>query len=228
MRLIRSLQWLERVILVASFSIMVAAMFLQVVNRNFIHMAMPWLEEIAVYSMIYLVMIGTEMGLRDGTQIRITALVDRFSGRTHAAINLIARAIVLIFAGYMCKASYGIFLQQVHSGQTSAALRIPMWFPYLSFVLAFSIILLAQAAAFIVEIGELVTGKKNDSFTRAFVGTFSDEDSSLTDSSLTEGSDERSSDEAGGGTAVSNGGSSSSHAGCARGSHAGRTQGGDA
>ena len=63
-----------------TFVIMVVCYFISVVNRNFIKGSMPWTEELALYCMVYMALIGTELGLRDGTQVRhpgrLSAVVD--------------------------------------------------------------------------------------------------------------------------------------------------------
>ena len=57
----------EYAVMVAAFVAMVASYFISVLNRNFIQASMPWTEEIAIYSMTYMALLGTEVGLRDGT-----------------------------------------------------------------------------------------------------------------------------------------------------------------
>ena len=57
----------EYAIMVVTFVAMVIAYFISVVNRNFIKASMPWTEEVAMYSMIYMALLGTEVGLRDGS-----------------------------------------------------------------------------------------------------------------------------------------------------------------
>ncbi|MFU0832170.1 MAG: hypothetical protein ACFWUC_04430 [Oscillospiraceae bacterium] len=71
---------LERAIVVIMFAIMVAAIFMQVVNRNIFQVPVSGFEEAAKYAMVYMVLLGTEMGLRDGTQIAVTGVQDSLSG----------------------------------------------------------------------------------------------------------------------------------------------------
>ena len=52
----------EYAIMVVTFVAMVIAYFISVVNRNFIKASMPWTEEVAMYSMIYMALLGTEVG----------------------------------------------------------------------------------------------------------------------------------------------------------------------
>lgn len=78
-KVLNALTKIENVIMVVTFIIMVCTSFAQVVNRNIFKLPISWFDEAAVYSMIYMVLIGTEVGLRDGTQIAVTAIVDKVS-----------------------------------------------------------------------------------------------------------------------------------------------------
>ena len=94
-KLLNGLTSVENVIMVAAFAIMVICTFTQVLNRNFFKLSMPWLDEASTYSMIFMALIGTEVGLRDGTQISVTAVVDKFYGRTRQVIMIVAKIVVL-------------------------------------------------------------------------------------------------------------------------------------
>lgn len=149
-RITGALNQAENAILGTTFIIMVTAMFIQVVNRNIFKTSMPWTEEVAVYCMIYLVMLGTEAGLRDGTQISVTAVVDRLKGRTKLILQIIGKLIIVVFSAYMFAASIKLIGQQIKSGQTSAVLKLPMWVPMGAFLLAFGIIVIVQTYTLIV------------------------------------------------------------------------------
>ncbi len=66
-KLLNGLTSVENVIMVAAFAIMVICTFTQVLNRNFFKLSMPWLDEASTYSMIFMALIGTEVGLRDSS-----------------------------------------------------------------------------------------------------------------------------------------------------------------
>ena len=68
------LQKVENYIIVVSFAFMVFCSFAQVVNRNFFQLPIAWFDEAAIYCMIYMTLLGTEIGLRDGSQIAVTPL----------------------------------------------------------------------------------------------------------------------------------------------------------
>jgi len=138
---------IENFIMILTFIIMVGTSFAQVVNRNIFKLPISWFDEAAVYCMIYMVLIGTEVGLRDGTQIAVTALVDKFHGRMRKGIQIFSKIVMVVF-------SFGVFMGglklvqiQIRTGQISAALGIPMSIPYAAMVISFGMITLVQAVA---------------------------------------------------------------------------------
>ena len=144
----------EYAVMIAAFAAMVLAYFISVVNRNLIKASMPWTEEIALYSMTYMALLGTEVGLRDGTQVAVTAVVDKLHGMARKIVDLIAQIVLEIFAFVMLKAGLALFLKQMQTGQTTPVLKIPMSVMYFSLVLAFGLIFLIQA----VELVEKLRG----------------------------------------------------------------------
>lgn len=79
----------EYAIMIVAFVTMVAAYFVAVVNRNFIKASMPWTEEVAMDSMIYMALLGTEVGLRDGTQVAVTAIIEKLHRTTKKVISIL-------------------------------------------------------------------------------------------------------------------------------------------
>lgn len=80
---------IENLIMVAAFVVMVFASFAQVVNRNFFKLPISWFDEAAVYCMIYMVLIGTEVGLRGGMSLALilaSAFFAALSGSAPATV----------------------------------------------------------------------------------------------------------------------------------------------
>ena len=146
---LQTLQHLENAVLIVTFTIMVVAIFAQVINRNFFKIPVSGFEEAAKYCMVYMVMLGTELGLRDGTQIAVTGVIDRFHGKTHKVFLMIAKVIVIVFAGIMTSTSFDMVMKQVQTGQTSPGLHIPMTIPYFALLLSFALITVIQAVLLI-------------------------------------------------------------------------------
>ncbi len=145
------LQTLEKWIIVIAFAIMVLACFIQVVNRNVFRIPVSGFEEAAKYSMVYMVLLGTELGLRDGTQISIQGVVDKLPEKARKIIRVIARLTVIIFAAVMTKSGWAMVMKQAKIGQTSPGLGIPMYIPYFALVLGFGLITIVQSGYLIKQ-----------------------------------------------------------------------------
>lgn len=143
-KVLNTLQHLENLLLVVTFAVMVIAIFVQVVNRNIFKIPVSGFEEAAKYCMVYMVMLGTELGLRDGSQIAVTGVVDKFTGKAYKILRIVAKIIVIAFAVMMTRASLNMVLKQVQTGQKSPGLGIPMTVPYFALLMSFALITVIQ------------------------------------------------------------------------------------
>ena len=134
------------------YAIMIVA-FVAMVTAYFV--AMPWTEEVAMYSMIYMALLGTEVGLRDGTQVAVTAIIEKLHGITKKVVSIVEQIVLEIFTAVMLKAGTALFLKQIQTGQTTPVLKIPMSAMYFSLVLTFGLILLIQTVILIEKIIDL-------------------------------------------------------------------------
>jgi C4-dicarboxylate transporter DctQ subunit len=157
--ILKKLQKVEDAIIVASFALMVICSFASVVNRNFIKIALPWLDEMATFCMIYMALLGTEEGLRDGSQIAVTALVNKFHGLKKMYLQIISKSIVTVFSGIVFGYSVKMVIAQGISGQMSAALHIPIAIPYMALVISFGIITVIQGITVLKMIYDASKGK---------------------------------------------------------------------
>lgn len=159
-KLLNGLTKVENFVMIATFLIMVACEFLQVVNRNITKLPITWFDETAIYSMIYMVLIGTEVGLRDGSQIAVTGAVDKLTGKAKKFVQILAKAIVVMFSAFMLKGAVQLMMIQITTGQLSAALGISMAVPYFAMVISFAMITLVQLIAAIGILVQLIKGEE--------------------------------------------------------------------
>jgi TRAP-type C4-dicarboxylate transport system permease small subunit len=152
-RAVRIITIAELVISAFAFILMVASYFISVVNRNIIKGSMPWTEELALYAMVYMALIGMELGLRDGTQVCVTALTDKLKGSVAGKIlSIVARIILIVFVFMILQNGCSLVAKQLQTGQTSPVMKIPMYLLYLSLPVSFGITLISQVLMFIGEI----------------------------------------------------------------------------
>ena len=158
-KFIKVLTNIENGIMVATFATMVICSFAQVVNRNFFKLPISWFDEASTYCMVYMALIGTELGLRDGTQIAVTALVDKLKGKSKQIVEIIAKIVVLIFSSTILISAFKMVGKQIETGQTSAALGLSMAVPYAALVISFIMIVLVQAITTVEMVANTIKGK---------------------------------------------------------------------
>lgn len=135
---------IENAIIAVCFIVMTAAAFAQVVNRNLIGAGISWFDELARYCMVYMTLLATEAGLRDGSQISITAVTDKMPPALKRVVQVIVKVVIIGFSCTIFWSSLTIIKKQILSGQVSAGLSLPMWLPYLALPIAFSLIAIVQ------------------------------------------------------------------------------------
>ena len=128
-----------------TFAVMVICYFISTVNRNIIKGSMPWTEELALYGMVFMVLLGTEVGLRDGTQVSVTALTDKLKGKKAGKIlDYIASVVLIVFVAMILWFGISMVTKQMQTGQTSPIMKIPMYLLYLSLPVSFGLTLITQ------------------------------------------------------------------------------------
>lgn len=158
-KILSKLQKIEDFILFLTFVIMILGAFAQVLNRNIFKFGISWLEEISRYCMVYMALLATEEGLRDGSQISLTVLTDRLGGTAKTVCHVISKIVVIVFSAVCFYFSFSIIQTQIMSGQVSSGLRVPMWIPYSALPLSFGIITIVQTVTLVLS---FFTGKGDD------------------------------------------------------------------
>ncbi len=111
-------------------SVMVLDVLFGVINRFILKLTVSWTEEVARYLMIWICMIGSTIALKEGTHVAVNLFIQKFNKRNRNVIVFINN--VLIFAFLIIPAFWGIQLCFSQMGQTSPALRISMFWPFLA------------------------------------------------------------------------------------------------
>jgi len=141
------LNWLdksERLLMVLAFIIMVATMFGSVLARNVFRATVSWFDELARISMVYMVILGAETGLRDGTQVRVTAVISKFSGTSRKVLSILSQIVMIVFTALMTRGAIINVQSNIARKVTTTSLNWPMAIPYMALVIGFCIMTLVQ------------------------------------------------------------------------------------
>lgn len=147
-------RWLYKIetTIVASCMIVMASILLVSVGFRHLNIVMVGGEEIAQFTVVWLTFWGMALCARKGNHIIMSAVLDRFSIPKRKAIItvicLLSGCFCLIMAGFAVQLTYGVF----HRGQVSPALRIPIWYMYISTPVGFLLTGIYYIGAFIKNI----------------------------------------------------------------------------
>ena len=123
---------------------MTALVLVQVVLRYVFNVPLVWVEEMTVFLMIWMAFMGAAVGVRRGGHIAMTLLVDRLPARL---ARVCLHATTLAIVGFAAVVAWqGLLLAFSVGNQRSAALGLPMTFPYLIVPLG-AILIILQAFA---------------------------------------------------------------------------------
>ncbi|WP_101908738.1 TRAP transporter small permease [Marasmitruncus massiliensis] len=131
-------QKIEKAAIILFFSVMTAAMILQVVNRNILHINIGWLEELSRYCMVWIVMLASGSALRKGEHISMEVVTAKVSGKVKMVLEILVQLVILVFVLTLLIASFRLVGIQIRTGQISPGLRVHMALPYLSLPVAFA------------------------------------------------------------------------------------------
>ena len=123
---VKLIQWICMVLMIE----MVAVIFFQVVSRYCFGIAHFWAEEMAVFSMIWLVFLGSVIAESRNDHTRITFFVNLLPRRMKAYVDSFSDLLCIIFLAVLTVKSNDVI--SIAMKNISTGVRIPMGFVYLS------------------------------------------------------------------------------------------------
>ena len=109
---------------------MTAIVTSNIVARYFFNYALSWAEEVARYMMIWLVMLGAAMGVREGIHFRME-MVEHWVGPKLKTMLSLATQVVFGIIGFLL-VWQGIILVKLTNFQYATATQMPMSWVYVS------------------------------------------------------------------------------------------------
>ncbi|TKT69729.1 TRAP transporter small permease [Aquamicrobium sp. LC103] len=116
-------------IVILLFSLMMIAVLVQVGGRYVFNYSIAGAAEIATFSQIWLVMLGSGIAMARHQHVAIDFLPAQLPLPLARAASIL---IVLVTIGFLCVLAYGsVPLLRLGIMQTSSAMQLPMWVMYL-------------------------------------------------------------------------------------------------
>lgn len=115
------------------------SVMIQVINRFLIGISIPWTEELARYSFIWLSFLGISIGVKRNKHMFVDFLKVKFSLTIQRKIEFIVDALLIII--FIMSSIYGfsLFNKTMVLGQLSPALEIKMAYIFLASPVGFAL-----------------------------------------------------------------------------------------
>lgn len=126
----RSMYLVTAILIVVLMVVMVGSIWAGVFFRYVLDNSLIWSEEVARYAMIWVSMLGGGLAFRKGAHVAVEFVTDRLPHRARLVLKIIGGGAILFFLVLLLW--YGIDVTQRVSRQTTAALRISMFWPYVA------------------------------------------------------------------------------------------------
>ena len=112
-------------------------------------------DEVLVFTMIWMVMLGMILATTDRRHIALDFLVTRAGPRQRIALSILHHAVLLVACAYAAFYCWAFVARVAAIGQVSMALGVPMAIPHFALVLGFAGTAIASALLLAADIFEL-------------------------------------------------------------------------
>ena len=112
------------------FPLMVIVVFVATCVRYLTVMSLPWAEEVARYSMVWIAYIGASLGIKRNAHLGVEAVLLLLPQGTRKYFDYLRYLIIILFNVLIAYYTFQIIQSQISTEQVSPSLRIPMWFAY--------------------------------------------------------------------------------------------------
>ena len=154
--------------IVLLFAYMIVAVTAQVVARFIFNFNIAWATETSTMAQIWLVMIGAGYAMHKGLHVGVGIVADLLPAPVRRVLNLVVTVLALWFLWVVFNGSFRLLT--IGGMQTSPALQISMYYPYLVMPIGTAYLALELLVVQIPKIfGRDVTVKKDDANLEAVI-----------------------------------------------------------
>jgi len=119
---------------------LVVIVFAEVIARYLFNTSLRYTEEIVIYSMVWLGLIGAGVAVKENTLISINSLLQSFSPKITKLIKVVGNIMIIILLLWIVKSGINYTLRNIT--QLSPTMQISMMYPYLSIPVGCGILIL--------------------------------------------------------------------------------------
>ncbi|NEU30896.1 TRAP transporter small permease [bacterium LRH843] len=132
--------------------LMLVIVFASVINRFIFNGQIRWAEELSRYIMIWASFIGASLGVKKGAHISVDAFVSFLPLKFKKITTIVSNFISLAFCLAVLFIGIPFIMNLLETGQMSPALRIPMYYAYLSVIVGIGLMAIRYIILIIYEV----------------------------------------------------------------------------
>ena len=155
----KTVRWLdehlEEYMVVILTSIMTILLFLQVLFRFVLNLPLAWVEEISLYSMVWLCYFGCSLAIKKREHLKMEIITNFLRPKAKKVLDLISLVLFFAFAVFVLYHVTLLTADILQRGQVTAVLEIPKWIPYAGVPVAFLLMLIRMIQDFVRTISEM-------------------------------------------------------------------------
>lgn len=156
-KVIKILNKMEEVTIVAMFAAMVAIIFVQVIMRYVFDNSLYWSEELGKFLFIWISWLGISIGEKRGEHIKITLIVDKFSNKWQYIANIVSEVIVIAICAVTVY--YGVIMVALQTTTNYAGIKISVAWGYLAVALGCAIMILRCIGMIVISVRGMKSGQ---------------------------------------------------------------------
>lgn len=151
---------LEEVVLCASLVVTTLIIFMQIIMRSVFNSSLTWSEELTRYIFIWQIWLGVSIAQKEKQHIRVELLFTLFKNeRFKKIIEIIAGIILIGFNVFLVIYGWEVVVQMMQRGNLSGAMRMPMWWVFLSLPVSSALFGLRLIAQLVTDV-RILLGKE--------------------------------------------------------------------
>ncbi|MFS2327745.1 TRAP transporter small permease [Brucella sp. H1_1004] len=149
----KGLEGVCRLLILATFLVLMGSVLLQVYARTFLSTAPVWTEELTRFCLLYIGALGAGLALRSGDMVNVDLLCESLPGRIPWLLRLVSAILTVVFAVVLLPAAWDY--TTIGSRQTAPSLGWRMDFIHASQLILF----VALTIWALMRIIEMLTGR---------------------------------------------------------------------
>lgn len=130
-------------------SVMMVALFLQVLFRFVIKSDVAWVEEISLACMVWLTYFGCSLAIKRRAHLKVEIITTFLKPKARKIFDFISLIFFFAFACFVLYYSMMLTIDVFSRGQTTAVLEIPKWIIYMGVPLGFALNIIRMVQEFI-------------------------------------------------------------------------------